>query len=446
EGDKARRVAVTSDGNTAVVIHNHSQNAAIIDVPSQSIQAVVSLGERPGEVRITHDDTRAVVSNLNDSFCSIIDIASASVTEVTISRRAGHVAISPNDHYAYLAVVASGDGVWRVDLNTLSVDGPKILTGSMGGIGFGFDQVSGMTLSHDGATLVTCNSYDNNISIIDTASWAELVRVPVGSFPVRAAFSPDDSRIYVSNRDADSITIVDNAGAASTAIASVSVGAFPFELTTNVAGTKLYVANYNGKSISVVDIPANTVSNTIALPQPGGAGQPMSIAVAGDDTALYVAANGADVHRIDTATEMITHTLNTGIAPAQLVFNDATQCAYVASPLGADGLSVVCLFDSCATDVADGTEQSGNALELTSLPNPFERGATISFRLRRPAEHLRLDVYDVTGRRVARILDGPRSAGQHSVPWEARRLPGGVYWLRCEVDGEVSTARISCVR
>src|SRR5258708_20062840 len=74
-----------------------------------------------------------------------------------------------------------------------------------------------MTLSHNGATLVTCDSFDNQISVINTATWSRVAVVPLGTgnFPVRAVFSPDDSKIYVSDRDSDHISVINNAGASS---------------------------------------------------------------------------------------------------------------------------------------------------------------------------------------------------------------------------------------
>ncbi len=44
EGDKARGVAVSPDGSIAVVIHNHSHNAAIIDLDTQTLLAHVPVG------------------------------------------------------------------------------------------------------------------------------------------------------------------------------------------------------------------------------------------------------------------------------------------------------------------------------------------------------------------------------------------------------------------
>ncbi|MFH1745478.1 MAG: YncE family protein [Planctomycetota bacterium] len=341
EGDKARGVAITPDGSRAIVINNHSQNATIIDLVNMSIEEVVPVGERPGGVAITPDGTTAVVANLDSYHTTVIDLTTYTATDISMGRRAGELEISPDGQYAYLPVVADGDGVWRINLDTLAVDGPKLLTGNMGGIGFVFDQASGVALSHDGATLVTCGSFDDNISIIDTASWTEVARVMVGDFPVRAVFSNDDATIYVTNKTSGTVSVVNNAGGGSSVIDTIAVGNSPWEMALHPAGGKLYVGVFDDRTIAVVDLPANVVSNVIALPQPSGAGQSVGLQMAADGHALYVACNGADFHVIHTATETIVDTLNTGLAPTELKFSDVNNSAYMPSPYGDDGISIV---------------------------------------------------------------------------------------------------------
>jgi len=368
EGDKARGVAVSADGTTAVVINNHSQNATVIDLLTASISDVVPTGERPGGVALTPDGGTAVVANLDSSFATVIDLVTGTPTNVDISRRGSAVVISPDGQYAYIPVVADGDGVWRIDLNTMSVDGGKIFTGNMGGVGYVFDTASGIALSHDGATLVTCGSFDNDVSIIDTATWTELARVSVGAFPTRAAFAPNDATIYVSNKNNDTVSLVSNAAGASAVTDTISVGDQPFELTTNPSGTTLYVANFNARTISVIDLSGNTVTNTIVLPQPGGVGQPVGLHATLDGTRLYVAANGADYHEIDTATLTITETLNTGLAPTMLCYSEANQAGYMPSPLGGDGISIVSRGSKAVCAVRNGGGMNPSGFACVSDP------------------------------------------------------------------------------
>ena len=111
EGDRCRTIALSDDRSVAVAVSIFSDTASIIDTASGTVLGTAPVGERPNGVAITPDGTKAVVANLDSTFASVIDIASATTTNIPISRRAGEVEISPDGRYAYLAVVASGDGV-----------------------------------------------------------------------------------------------------------------------------------------------------------------------------------------------------------------------------------------------------------------------------------------------------------------------------------------------
>ena len=68
------------------------------------------------------------------------------------------------------------------------------------------------------------------------------------------------------------------------------------------------------------------------------------------------------------------------------------------------------------------------ALEA-NYPNPFNPETTIRFALP-VASHVVIEVYDVLGREVARLVDGEMGAGHHTVVFEGRGLASGIYVYR----------------
>ncbi|NOX37747.1 MAG: T9SS type A sorting domain-containing protein [Calditrichaeota bacterium] len=67
-------------------------------------------------------------------------------------------------------------------------------------------------------------------------------------------------------------------------------------------------------------------------------------------------------------------------------------------------------------------------------PNPFNPVTTIAFSL--PVRsRVRLEVYDVLGREVARLVDGVKPAGRYEVSFDATQLPSGVYIYRLHAKG-----------
>jgi len=453
EGDNARTIAWTRDGSSLVAVNILSDNVSVIDPTTLSAEAIIPVGDRPSDVETTPDGSKAAVGNLDSNFLSVINLATHSVTNVTISRRASQVEISPNGTYAYVAVVADGDGVWRVNLNTLAVEGPKLTTGNMGTIYYSYAQSSGMTLSHDGATLVTCDSFDDRISIIDTGSWSVAASVPVGDFPVRATFSPDDSRIYISHRDDRTVRVVTNEGASSHVIGTVIVGQQPFEMAVSPDGGTLWVADYQDENIGVVDLSTLTMTQTIPLPEP-----PAGISLNEDASSLYVGTGNWTIQMgpgplvviswdgqftaIDTATETIAEQTDIRVPPAMLAYNAATSTAALPSPFG-DGVDMVRIL---APGTATDRSAAARLLLAPPAPNPATSSVVLSFAT--PAHGpVALSIHRPDGGRVATLIDGVLPAGQHEAVWAARdpagnRVAPGIYWIRLRAAAAEKTAKV----
>lgn len=80
-----------------------------------------------------------------------------------------------------------------------------------------------------------------------------------------------------------------------------------------------------------------------------------------------------------------------------------------------------------------------------NYPNPFNPTTTIAFGL--PVEsHVTLDVYDITGRVVARLLNSRVSAGHHQVNFDAARLGSGVYFYRIDTGAEQEIRKMMLLR
>ena len=74
-----------------------------------------------------------------------------------------------------------------------------------------------------------------------------------------------------------------------------------------------------------------------------------------------------------------------------------------------------------------------------NVPNPMSRRATIRFDV--PfRQHVRIAVYDVSGRRVEMLVDEPLDAGPHEAVFAPVGLSSGVYFYRVEM-GAARTAR-----
>jgi hypothetical protein len=89
-------------------------------------------------------------------------------------------------------------------------------------------------------------------------------------------------------------------------------------------------------------------------------------------------------------------------------------------------------------------------LPLQAFPNPFNPATTLRFRTAQDGP-VALDLYDVQGRRVRRLLHAVRSAGDHGEVWDGRGdrgqiLPSGVYFARLETGVRRETLKVMLVK
>jgi hypothetical protein len=68
-----------------------------------------------------------------------------------------------------------------------------------------------------------------------------------------------------------------------------------------------------------------------------------------------------------------------------------------------------------------------------SYPNPTKGISHFTFRSSQ-YQYVTLKIYDANGREVAVLLDQEMAAGEHSVRWDAGKLPAGVYFYRLTTD------------
>ncbi len=98
------------------------------------------------------------------------------------------------------------------------------------------------------------------------------------------------------------------------------------------------------------------------------------------------------------------------------------------------------------TSLEDGLGESADKFVLTqNYPNPFNPSTVIGFQLS-VASAVNLSVYDVLGREVAVLVNGPLAAGAHSASFDASNLTSGMYAYRLTSNGQSLTGKMSLVK
>ncbi len=83
-------------------------------------------------------------------------------------------------------------------------------------------------------------------------------------------------------------------------------------------------------------------------------------------------------------------------------------------------------------------------------PNPFNAGTMITIHLF-DSSHATLDVFDIQGKYVTRLIDGDYSLGAHQIHWKGtsangKELPSGIYLVRLSTPISTQVQRLSLLR
>ncbi len=80
-----------------------------------------------------------------------------------------------------------------------------------------------------------------------------------------------------------------------------------------------------------------------------------------------------------------------------------------------------------------------------NYPNPFNPTTIISYQLPN-AGSVQLELFDMTGQRIAVLKEGMQSAGSHTVEFDASSLSSGVYIYRLQTAGSVLTRKMTLIK
>lgn len=176
--------------------------------------------------------------------------------------------------------------------------------------------LGGAASAHGGAdsgnpTLWVANGADGTLGVIDRVTGTGLRVLPAGVNPHVLALSPDGRFVYAVNaggHDADTVqggadTLATNSlwaydAGTGTVIARIAVGRGPTHPIPSPDGARVYVTNTDSDSVSVVDTSTWSVTDTIT-----GVAEPHAGAVTDDGSLLLLATAGDDsLTVIDTST------------------------------------------------------------------------------------------------------------------------------------------------
>ena len=159
------------------------------------------------------------------------------------------------------------------------------------------------------------------------------------------------------------------------------------------------------------------------------------VEVSGDSLNWIQMASLTDVIRNYTHFEISLEKLITaGYRRAWLRFHFISDSAQAFTGILIDDVEIH-VYKTSTTPVTDKSSAPPTEFYLAqNYPNPFNPGTTLEWSMSR-SEQVRLDVYDLLGRKVKTLVDARREAGKNRVFWDgtddnAQAAAAGVYFCR----------------
>jgi YVTN family beta-propeller protein len=175
--------------------------------------------------------------------------------------------------------------------------------------------------------------------------------------PTRLARSPDGRRLYAACGNLEALAVVDPA--ARKLLNMLPVGGFPSSIAVGSDG-RVFVNSSN--SVAVVDADGSRVIERIAMPA-----RPTSLALAADESKLYVITDSDELSAVDLATRALAGKVRVGTLPGQIAVRPHGSEAFV--PLGRAPGGLVAVVDLVALRVVDTIAVGANPTRVAFLPD-----------------------------------------------------------------------------
>jgi YVTN family beta-propeller protein len=184
--------------------------------------------------------------------------------------------------------------------------------------------------------LYVSNEDTHTSSILDLNSGTLLMTIPTGLEPEGVRLTPDGSRFYVSGEVASDITVLNASTGAE--ITRIGVGLRPRDILFTADSSTAYISAEFGALINIIDVASNTVTGEIALPE---GSLPMGLVLSPDETMLYVAnGRGQTVTAIGLASRQVVNSVVVGPRPWGLAMSPDGTTLYSANG-PSDDVSVI---------------------------------------------------------------------------------------------------------
>lgn len=181
-GKVPRRLSLSPDGKRLWIGSNKQPEIVLVDLAKGAVERTIRSGNEPrGGVTFTPDGKTLLVGNVEDDTVSWIDTSTYEVRRVQgVPISPQRIIVSPDGAFAYV-LTRFGAGLFAMPL-TAPHDKSKVV--ALGKAPWG------LAMNPEGTLLYASNNADDNVMVIDTATFKVVADVPVGKDPNGIAIRP----------------------------------------------------------------------------------------------------------------------------------------------------------------------------------------------------------------------------------------------------------------
>jgi YVTN family beta-propeller protein len=219
----------------------------VLDVATHKLHAKLNAGSDPEEFALSKDGRRIYISNEDTKSASVINIASGKLEHIVpVGQEPEGVTTTPDGKQFYVTCEAGGD-IYVVDAAAYSSIAHFKVNGRPRSVAFLSDGSVGFIPSESAGELNIVDSINAKVR--------KTIALPAGSRPMKAILSPDQTRLYLSNGRAGTISVFDSHSYQ--LLDTIKVGARPWGIGISPDGKLLFSANGPSNDVSVVDLKTN---------------------------------------------------------------------------------------------------------------------------------------------------------------------------------------------
>jgi YVTN family beta-propeller protein len=257
-------ISVNAAGTRAYVANSASNNVSVIDLDKRQEIRTIPVGEGPGLAKISPDGDTLVVTNRISGSAYIIDAHTFSTRAVFADcPQATDAVILPDSTKAFVAC-SGGHQVMAISLaQPASTNDHLHVDHLLAYLDVGKTPIH-LALKPDGGEIFVCNFNSDSVSEINTNTNEVGGAYLVGAHPAYGIVSADNSLLWISNFNADTIGIysIDDGTLIKP---SIHVGAGPDALAFSADGFLLLAVDAQSGDVSVIRTQSYTASGAVRI-------------------------------------------------------------------------------------------------------------------------------------------------------------------------------------